>query len=44
MTAKVLSDVINRYNESVSYLSRMTPGHSLSLIKLISNPFSLSQP
>lgn len=43
MRAKVLSDVTNTYNESGIYLPRMTPSQSLSLIKLISKPFSLSQ-
>lgn len=42
MTMKVLSNVTNTYNESGSYLPWMTPGQSLSFIKLILNPFSLS--
>lgn len=44
MRAKVLSDVTKTYHDSGSYLPRMTPGQSLSLIKLMSNSFSLSQP
>lgn len=40
MRAKAPSDVTKSYNERVSSLQRMTPDQSLSLIKLISNPFS----